>query len=167
MLEQRRCARLRAGEKNCWLEIVLDEGKNRQIRRILEALDIEVLRLMRVSIGPLQLGTLAKGNYRCLSPDEKDMLNRAMRLKIKNLSRQRPQKGKQRTSDWNFDFGMNDFTFLAAVEMARRIREKKISPVQVADAHLAKIERLNPKLNAFVDVDVDRVRREAHLRNQR
>jgi Asp-tRNA(Asn)/Glu-tRNA(Gln) amidotransferase A subunit family amidase len=58
---------------------------------------------------------------------------------------------------------MNDLTFLPAVEIARRIREKKISPVQVADAHLAKIERLNPKLNAFVHADPERVRREAHI----
>jgi Asp-tRNA(Asn)/Glu-tRNA(Gln) amidotransferase A subunit family amidase len=58
---------------------------------------------------------------------------------------------------------MNDLTSLPAVEIARRIREKKISPVQVADAHLAKIERLNPKLNAFVHVDAERVRREAHV----
>ena len=58
---------------------------------------------------------------------------------------------------------MNGLTFLPAVEIARRIREKKISPVQVADAHLAKIEPLNPKLNAFVHVDAERVRREAHI----
>ena len=45
--------------------------------------------------------------------------------------------------------------------MAQQIREKKISPVEVADAFLAKIERLNPKLNAFVHVDADRVRRAA------
>lgn len=56
---------------------------------------------------------------------------------------------------------MNDLTFLSAVDMAQKIREKKISPVELADAHLAKIERLNPKLNAFVHVDEDQVRREA------
>jgi len=56
---------------------------------------------------------------------------------------------------------MVDLTFLSAVEMAQLIREKKISPVELAEAHLAKIERLNPKLNAFVQVDVERVRREA------
>jgi Asp-tRNA(Asn)/Glu-tRNA(Gln) amidotransferase A subunit family amidase len=56
---------------------------------------------------------------------------------------------------------MSDLTFLAATVMARQIREKKISPIELADAHLAKIERLNPKLNAFVHVDIDRVRREA------
>lgn len=56
---------------------------------------------------------------------------------------------------------MTDITFLSAVEMCRQIRERKISPVELADMHLAKIERLNPKLNAFVQVDPERVRREA------
>ena len=56
---------------------------------------------------------------------------------------------------------MTDLTFLPAVEMARLIREKKISPVELVEAHLAKIERLNPKLNAFVHVDPERARREA------
>ncbi|HKI27682.1 MAG TPA: pseudouridine synthase [Candidatus Sulfotelmatobacter sp.] len=69
---------LRSGEKNCWLEIVLDEGKNRQIRRMLAALRVEVLRLVRVAIGPLQLGTLAKGTHRPLTREEKLSLDRAM-----------------------------------------------------------------------------------------
>jgi Asp-tRNA(Asn)/Glu-tRNA(Gln) amidotransferase A subunit family amidase len=56
---------------------------------------------------------------------------------------------------------MSDLTFLPAVEMARQIREKKISPLELAEAHLAKIERLNGNLNAFVHVDPERVRREA------
>jgi 23S rRNA pseudouridine2605 synthase len=61
---------LRRGERNSWIAIVLDEGKNRQIRRMLEALGIEVLRLVRVAIGGLQLGDLAKGKCRELSVDE-------------------------------------------------------------------------------------------------
>jgi Asp-tRNA(Asn)/Glu-tRNA(Gln) amidotransferase A subunit family amidase len=56
---------------------------------------------------------------------------------------------------------MSDLTFLSAVEMAQRVRAREISPVELADAHLAKIERFNPVLNAFVHVDPDRVRREA------
>src|ERR1035438_6478671 len=56
---------------------------------------------------------------------------------------------------------MNDIIFLSAVEMALRIREHAVSPVELAEAHLAKIDRLNPKLNAFVHVDAERVRREA------
>ena len=61
---------LRRGQKNAWLEIVLDEGRNRQIRRLLGAFDIEVLRLVRVAIGPLELGDLAKGKWRMLSSAE-------------------------------------------------------------------------------------------------
>ncbi|HEV2470445.1 MAG TPA: amidase [Candidatus Sulfotelmatobacter sp.] len=56
---------------------------------------------------------------------------------------------------------MADLTFLPAVEMAQQIREKKISPVELAEVHLAKIERLNSKLNAFVDLNPEQVRREA------
>lgn len=73
---------LRAGEKNCWVEILLNEGKNRQIRRMLETLDAEVLRLIRVAIGPLPLGKLAKGAFRALTKEEKQMLDRAMRKRI-------------------------------------------------------------------------------------
>ncbi len=71
---------LRGGKRNTWLEIVLDEGKNRHIRRMLEALGIEVLRLVRVAIGPLKLGELPKGNTRLLSSEEKRDLDRAMRV---------------------------------------------------------------------------------------
>jgi 23S rRNA pseudouridine2605 synthase len=73
---------LRHGEHNSWLEIVLDEGKNRHIRRMLEALKIEVLRLVRVAIGPLGLGDLPKGATRALEPQEKQALDRAMRPPI-------------------------------------------------------------------------------------
>lgn len=73
---------LRAGKKNCWLEIVLDEGKNRQIRRMLAALGVEVLRLVRVAIGSLQLGELQKRQYRTLTAGEKKMLDRDMERKL-------------------------------------------------------------------------------------
>ena len=61
---------LRSGGKTAWLEVVLVEGKNRQIRRIAETLGFEVLRLVRVAIGDLQLGDLAKGRWRHLSDVE-------------------------------------------------------------------------------------------------
>ena len=61
---------LRVGEKNTWLDIILDEGRNRHIRRILDACEIGVLRLIRVAIGKLQLGELAKGQWRHLTAAE-------------------------------------------------------------------------------------------------
>jgi 23S rRNA pseudouridine2605 synthase len=73
-LKARSARCLRSGDKNAWLEIVLDEGRNRQIRRLLEALDVSVLRLVRVAIGPLSLGTLAKGQWRMLTQKEIDSL---------------------------------------------------------------------------------------------
>ncbi len=77
-LRAKRAHCLRAAQKTCWLEIILDEGKNRQIRRMIESLDAEVLRLIRVAIGPLQLGDLPKGQSRALTSHEKRMLDRAM-----------------------------------------------------------------------------------------
>jgi Asp-tRNA(Asn)/Glu-tRNA(Gln) amidotransferase A subunit family amidase len=53
---------------------------------------------------------------------------------------------------------MRDLTFLSASTMAEQIRHKKLSPVELVDAHLARIENLNPRLNAFVQVDTDGAR---------
>lgn len=66
---------LRSGSKNAWLEIVLDEGRNRHIRRLLTAFEISISRLVRVAIGPLLLGTLAKGRWRDLSIEEVNSLD--------------------------------------------------------------------------------------------
>jgi hypothetical protein len=93
-----------------------------------------------VAIGPLQLGDLAKGAYRALTGDEKRMLDRAMREKA---LMNRP-----------------DISFLP-LSWPKQIRKKKISPVELVEAHLAQIEKLNPKLNAFVQVDAERARRAA------
>lgn len=61
---------LRRGERNAWLEIVLEEGRNRHIRRLLAALGVNVLRLVRVEIGGVGLGRLEKGGWRWLDPAE-------------------------------------------------------------------------------------------------
>lgn len=76
LLRARSACLLRAGEKNAWLEVVLDEGRNRHIRRLLAAQGFEVLRLLRVAIGPLQLGALPKGQWRHLDAAEVAALRR-------------------------------------------------------------------------------------------
>lgn len=69
---------VRGGKRNTWLEIVLDEGKNRHIRRMLKELNIDVQRLIRIAIGPMVLGDLKKGQYRALTLEEKKALDDAM-----------------------------------------------------------------------------------------
>jgi 23S rRNA pseudouridine2605 synthase len=86
-LKATKATKLREGERNSWVEVVLDEGKNRQIRRILEALGIECLRLVRVAIGDLPLGDLEKGAFRALSEAE-----------VADLRRQIAEAGHQRST---------------------------------------------------------------------
>jgi len=78
---------LRGGQKNTWLEIILDEGKNRQIRRMLLALNAEVLRLLRIGIGPLVLGTLGKGKVRQLTAEEKAALDACLMSRRSRVAR--------------------------------------------------------------------------------
>ncbi len=78
VLRALRASILRVGKRNSWVELVLDEGRNRQIRRMFAVLGIEVLRLLRVAIGPLSLGDLAKGQVRSLTPEEKVALDSAL-----------------------------------------------------------------------------------------
>ena len=82
LLRVKRAAVLRQGQRNAWLEITLREGRNRHIRRMLAASGVEVLRLLRVSIGPLALGALAKGTTRSLSAEEKRALDVALATAI-------------------------------------------------------------------------------------
>lgn len=56
---------------------------------------------------------------------------------------------------------MSDLIYIPAARMAELVRQRKVSPVELAQAHLDRIAKLNPRLNAFVQVDVDRVLQEA------
>ncbi|WP_245930946.1 pseudouridine synthase [Methylobacterium radiodurans] len=62
---------LRSGERNAWLEVVLSEGKNRQIRRLMAQQGANVLRLVRVAVGGLPLGDIRKGEFRLLTEAER------------------------------------------------------------------------------------------------
>jgi 23S rRNA pseudouridine2457 synthase len=57
-----------------WIEIRLREGKNRQIRHMTAAVGLPTLRLIRVAIGPIQLGRLTPGQWRDLTPHELKLL---------------------------------------------------------------------------------------------
>lgn len=70
---------LRGGARNSWIEVTLEEGKNRHIRRMLDRIGVETLRLIRVAIGPLVLGEIAKGSHRALSSTEKSRIDVAMK----------------------------------------------------------------------------------------
>ena len=69
-----RAIRERRDIPTCWLELVLHEGRNRQVRRMTAAVGHPTLRLLRVALGPLQLGTLAPGACRPLTTQEREQL---------------------------------------------------------------------------------------------
>lgn len=65
-----RIRKMKKTEKNSWLEITLTEGRNRQIRRMLESMDRMVLKIKRKSLGPFELRGLPPGEFRHLTPAE-------------------------------------------------------------------------------------------------
>lgn len=69
---------LRASERKTWLEMTLQEGRNREVRRMWEAVGYEVEKLIRVRFGPLVLADLPPGGYRPLQPAEIRALKRAV-----------------------------------------------------------------------------------------
>jgi 23S rRNA pseudouridine2605 synthase len=73
----RRVKRLKSQGESTWLQIVLSEGKNREIRRMLARLHHKVLRLRRTTIGPVQLGRLPVGKSRPLRLAELNQLRNA------------------------------------------------------------------------------------------
>jgi 23S rRNA pseudouridine2605 synthase len=108
-LDERQLARLRRGvveggerlglrsieplpsrSSHAWYSIVLGEGKNRHIRRMMAVVPAQVLRLKRVRIGPLVLGKLAAGEVRPLGAEEVEALREAVR---------RPEAGKARSGE--------------------------------------------------------------------
>jgi 23S rRNA pseudouridine2605 synthase len=83
-VKARRVKRLKSQGESAWLEIVLSEGKNREIRRMLAKLNHKVLRLRRVAIGPIVIGRLASGKSRPLRPAELD--------KLRQICERKPQQ---------------------------------------------------------------------------
>jgi pseudouridine synthase len=84
--------RVRDSGKHSFIEITISEGRNRQVRRMLEAIDSKALKLVRTAIGPLRIGDLSIGKYRALTPLEVDMLSgRSQPPRISRIPR-KPKK---------------------------------------------------------------------------
>ncbi len=62
--------RVRDSGKYTHFEMTITEGRNRQVRRMVDAIESKVLKLVRVSIGPLSIGTLEIGKWRNVTPQE-------------------------------------------------------------------------------------------------
>lgn len=72
------------------LQMVIHEGRNRQIRKMCEAVGLEVARLKRTTVGPVKLGMLQPGEWRELKPSEVGMIRNA----VKNTVQEKPEKQK-------------------------------------------------------------------------
>ena len=81
---------LRLSEKNSWIRIMVTEGRNHLVKRMLFAIGHSVLKLKRIEFGPLRLGTLSPGQFRYLTPEE---LNRLKKY-VDELGRRSGHRGE-------------------------------------------------------------------------
>ncbi len=90
--------RLKPQGESTWLRVVLAEGKNREIRRMLAKLGHKVMRLRRVAVGPIQLDRLPKGKSRKLSLPEIEALRKAVeggKKRVEKAARQARGKAER------------------------------------------------------------------------
>ncbi|MFH1075512.1 MAG: pseudouridine synthase [Pseudomonadota bacterium] len=71
-----RVKKIKETRLHTWIEITIHEGRNRQVRRMCEAIGHPVLRLIRIGYGPLRLGNLRPGRFKLLKKNEIDLLER-------------------------------------------------------------------------------------------
>lgn len=72
--------RYRKSIPTAWLKLTITEGKKRQVRRMTAAVGYPTLRLVRIAIGPLNLGTLEPGQWRDITPAEQKQLRQQLKL---------------------------------------------------------------------------------------
>jgi len=87
----------RKGAKHSWIEMTITEGRTRQIRSMCEEVGHPVMKLKRVAVGPLSLGTLPVGEWRLLTDKEEASLKRLMKKKGKEKGKS--GKGKRKKAD--------------------------------------------------------------------
>jgi 23S rRNA pseudouridine2605 synthase len=90
-VKAKRVKRLKSQGESTWLEIVLTEGKNREIRRMLAKLDHKVMRLKRIALGPIKLDRLRKGKARKLKIEEVELLNKHANRPHRNEQPEKPE----------------------------------------------------------------------------
>jgi 23S rRNA pseudouridine2605 synthase len=90
--------RLRDGPRYTHLEIVITEGRNRQVRRMIEALGSKVLKLVRTAIGPVRIGELPIGQWRNLTAEEVRQLGGIERRPTPSTSVSRQSRNKNAPS---------------------------------------------------------------------
>ena len=84
--------RLRDSERYTFLELTITEGRNRQVRRMIEALGSKVLKLVRTAIGPIRIGDLPIGQWRHLTVEERRSLMPDAGAKAESVSTSRRQR---------------------------------------------------------------------------
>ena len=90
-------------DRNTWLEVIIAEGRNRQVRRMFEAIDRPVMKLRRIGLGPLSIEGLSSGSFRSLSHDEVAALYEALAARIpdaakpskRQIKRERDSQGRK------------------------------------------------------------------------
>jgi len=85
----------RVAGKNTWLRVILREGRKRQIREIGTRIGLPVLRIIRLRIGNLLLGDLKPGEWRYLSPDEIEALQKSVKIGLQSPAEKTPSRNKK------------------------------------------------------------------------
>jgi pseudouridine synthase len=93
------CTIIRQREKNCWLRVVVTEGRNRLVKRMISTIGHTVLKLKRIEFGPVRLGDLPVGQFRHLTPEELAQLKKlraksSISLNAEAMPRSKTQRPK-------------------------------------------------------------------------
>ena len=113
--------------RNTWLEVIISEGRNRQVRRMFEAVGHPVMKLRRLKLGPLTIDGLASGTYRSLHPDEVYTLYEELEAKAPKEAL--PSKRQQKRADADLERRRGKGS--AGRDRARRGKTKR-APVRSA-----------------------------------
>ena len=124
-VKAKRVKRLRSQGESTWLEIVLCEGKNREVRRMLARLGHKVMRLRRIALGRVHLGRLGVGRSRPLKPEELEALRKVAEGVRRRDQRKKVRVGESRQLAPRVDAEINSRSELTTFRQPRKARRKK------------------------------------------